>query len=178
MRAVTNRWKSDPNRFGAVAFGILGLLFGLLKMAPWDSAGFFLAQAMVAKFIWVAVFAALAGALGHRFGMRFIDLADERRTANAAGIAACILSLASAGVVLLYCLALIAIGDFGVSLGVFGSFQPPYSLLQKLAGTLVVGSCGFLLFVPGAVVIGFIGGYAIALLLNPYDLSTDEDDDG
>ena len=63
------------------------------------------------------------------------------------------------------CVALIVTGDFGQSVGIFGSFQPS-GVFQKLMGAAIVFVMGVLHFIPGSVFFGFIGGYLTALIFD------------
>ncbi|MGB8353029.1 MAG: hypothetical protein WCD79_04005 [Chthoniobacteraceae bacterium] len=160
-------WRSQPRQFGAIAFGLLGLAFGLMKTSPWNSDGIFLVRAFLAKLFWAFLIAGGSAALGYRNGTRFIHNASRANFAGAGGTAAFALARATVITIFVYCVALVVTGDFGVSLGVFGTFQPPCTIFQKFMAIIVIFFTGFWFFILGAVIFGFIGGYLLALLFAP-----------
>lgn len=160
-------WRKQPQRFGAIAFGLLGLAYGLFVANPWSTEGFFLVDTVVSKIAWACIIACLTSILGYRNGTVFIRNAALGYFARAAGTAAFALVRAMVVGVVFYCFALICTGDFGVSLGVFGSFPAPYTLSQKLMATVVVFFVGFWRFLFGAALVGFLGGYPLAVIFAP-----------
>jgi hypothetical protein len=156
---------SHPHRFSAIAFAAIGLVFGLLRTAPWSPQGLFLMNNPLSKVLWALVVALVAGFIGFRYGESFVQSARDRRFAAAAGIVAVALVASSAVAIFTYCVALIVTGDFGRSVGIFGTFQPN-GVFQKLLGTTMVFVVGFLANLLGSIFIGFFGGYITALLFD------------
>ena len=166
---MIQKWRDRPRQFGIVAFGLLGLAFGLLvKTAPaWRPEGFFLLRGLVAKILWACVIAAASAILGYFNGPAFVRDASRGSFARAAGTASFNLACAIVVTVLVYCATLVVTGDFGVSLGIFGLLKPPYSILQKLMATVVIFFAGFWLFIFSALIDGFVGGILLVFIFSP-----------
>ena len=64
----------------------------------------------------------------------------------------------------LYCIALIISGDYGRSIGIFGSFEPK-TTLHELLGTGIVFIVGSIFFGIHALIIGFLLGLLSIVVL-------------
>jgi hypothetical protein len=154
-----------PGRFGIIAFGIIGLIYGILQTAPWTPSDAILLRSLFAKLAWSLVFAGAAALFGWRIGKHFVETARSRRFARAAALVIPGLFFAALVFSLVYFIAIVSIGDFGQSQGIFGSFEPT-TLTQKLMGAIMVALVQLLSMAASSVLVGFAAGYVLALMFD------------
>ncbi|MDD5351063.1 MAG: hypothetical protein PHQ12_12695 [Chthoniobacteraceae bacterium] len=161
------QFRSRPREFGAVLFGIAGLVHGLFWATPWKPQPVVLFNSVTAAVIWTLLFTVLMAWLGTQAGSSYVRRASRGKFARAAQSVAVGLLAITLMMLFIFCAGLVVTGDFGISLGVFGGFRPPYSFLQKLAGTGVVFIVGSIVLSLPTLVAGFVWGYLCALLFAP-----------
>jgi hypothetical protein len=156
-------FQSRPRAFGAVLFGSAGTIFGMAFAAPWKPQPTPLLHSPAMAFAWVLLFAVLMAWFGSHLGPVYVRRASEGECARAAQSTAFALWAAAMIALALFCAGLALTGDFGSSLGVFGSLRPPYSTGQKLMAIAVSFFAGSVLLSLLAVAAGFVWGYLWAL---------------
>lgn len=154
-----------PSRFGMIAFGIIGTIYGILELLPWTKTTSALLTSSIAGILWSIPFVLASVFVGRRYGGRFVALATAGHFARAAGLV--IASLFVSGVVYsaVYCAGLVVVGDFGSAEGIFGSFKPD-TLFKKLMGTVILFFGLVLRHAVSSVIIGFVAGYFTALFFD------------
>lgn len=163
--SMITKWSRQPKAFGAIAFGLMGLLYGVFQVLPIHRPAPYLVDDLWLQVFWCLLYGIGTAATGWILGTGFVERATQGRFFRASGFAVLGLMAASAAVLVIYCLALIVTGDFGMSLGIFGSFQPD-GLLQKLVGTLMVFFAGLIGVLLSAAFVGFVCGFVVALVFD------------
>ena len=148
-----------------VSFGLIGGIFMTLKLAPWHSDTLPLLSSMGTQLLVIATTAVIMVIAGILSSREVKDRLNKLQFLKMAIFPSAALFFTTILIVALYCLALVATGDFGSSIGIFGSFAPE-TLAQHLMGTAIVFIVGSISFGINALIIGYLLGLLSTVFLN------------